>query len=66
MLRELHANAYDRPYPLDSMGSRPLSHRQTSDSWSSSRVGDDQRMPGVVCLIELFALWVLGFGIAHV
>jgi hypothetical protein len=38
-----------RPYPLENTGSRPLSHRQANEGRSSSWVGDDQRMPGVVC-----------------
>jgi hypothetical protein len=38
-----------RPYPRESTGSRPLSPSQTRESQISSWVGDDQRIPGVVC-----------------
>ena len=39
---------YDQD-PWENSGSRPLSHRQASDRQTSSWVGDDQRIPGVVC-----------------
>ena len=48
-------NFHIRPYPLENSGSRPLSHRQASEGQTSSWVGDDQRIPGVVCLLPLFA-----------
>ncbi|KAH7358340.1 hypothetical protein B0T11DRAFT_284246 [Plectosphaerella cucumerina] len=38
-----------RPHPLENTGSRPLSQSQANEGRSSSWVGDDQRMPGVVC-----------------
>ena len=40
-----------RPYPLENSGSRLLSHRQASEGQTSSWVGDDQRIPGVVCFL---------------
>ena len=46
-------NYHIRPYPLENSGSRPLSHRQTSEGQTSSWVGDDQRIPGVVCFCFL-------------
>jgi hypothetical protein len=42
-----------RPYPLENTGSRPLSQRQASEGLISSWVGDDQRIPAVVCLFFL-------------
>ena len=42
-----------RPYLLEYTGSRLLSPSQASKSSSSSWVGDDQRMPGVVCFFFL-------------
>ena len=47
-------NFHIRPYPLENSGSRPLSHRQASEGQTSSWVGDDQRIPGVVCFLHLF------------
>jgi hypothetical protein len=47
------ADCYIRPYPLENSGSRPLSHRQASEGQTSSWVGDDQRIPGVVCFCFL-------------
>ncbi|KAI4863485.1 hypothetical protein F4820DRAFT_426943, partial [Hypoxylon rubiginosum] len=41
-------NLHVRPYDLENSGSRPLSHRQTRYSRTSSWVGDDQRILGVV------------------
>src|SRR6476620_11812455 len=50
---------YIRPYPLENTGSRPLSHSQASEGWISSWVGDDQRIPGVVCIFAPVMLFVL-------
>ncbi|KAL2142718.1 hypothetical protein VTI28DRAFT_806 [Corynascus sepedonium] len=47
-----------RPYLLGNSGSRPLSQRQTNKGSSSSWVGDDQRMPGVVCFCSFLLLGV--------
>ena len=38
-----------RPKLVENTGSRPLSHSQAAKRWISSWVGDDQRIPGVVC-----------------
>src|SRR6478609_4584773 len=40
---------YIRPKLVENTGSRPLSHSQAAKRWISSWVGDDQRIPGVVC-----------------
>ena len=54
-------NSHIRPYPCESTGSRPLSPRQTHESQISSWVGDDQRIPGVVCFCPIFAeAWSCG------
>jgi hypothetical protein len=45
---------YIRPKPLENTGSRPLSLSQAEERRTSSWVGDDQRIPGVVCLFFLF------------
>ena len=50
------ADLHIRPYPCESTGSRPLSPRQTHESQISSWVGDDQRIPGVVCSFWIFHL----------
>ena len=42
-------NLHIRPYLRKNTGSRPLSPRQIRESQTSSWVGDDQRIPGVVC-----------------
>ncbi len=47
--RSLDVAQHIRPYPLENTGSRPLSPSQASESQISSWVGDDQRIPGVVC-----------------
>ena len=44
-----------RPYPVENTGSRPLSHSQAAEGWISSWVGDDQRIPGVVCFLRFFS-----------
>ncbi|KAM5513947.1 hypothetical protein FOXYSP1_04914 [Fusarium oxysporum f. sp. phaseoli] len=47
-----------RPKLVENTGSRPLSHSQAAKRWISSWVGDDQRIPGVVCfLLILLFLW---------
>ena len=38
-----------RPYPVENTGSRPLSQSQAAEGLISSWVGDDQRIPAVVC-----------------
>src|SRR6478609_6854750 len=38
-----------RPYLQENTGSRPLSHSQACKGRISSWVGDDQRIPAVVC-----------------
>ena len=43
-----------RPYLPENTGSRPLSHSQANEGRISSWVGDDQRIPAVVCLFEIF------------
>ncbi|KAL2024298.1 hypothetical protein VTK56DRAFT_8780 [Thermocarpiscus australiensis] len=50
-----------RPYPLESTASRPLCPSQTSEGRTSSWVGDDQRIPGVVCSFLPFFFVVFGF-----
>ena len=52
-------NFHIRPYPLENSGSRPLSHRQASEGQTSSWVGDDQRIPGVVCLFAVLSTFFL-------
>ncbi|KAM5521124.1 hypothetical protein FOXYSP1_15014 [Fusarium oxysporum f. sp. phaseoli] len=42
---------YIRPKLVENTGSRPLSHSQAAKRWISSWVGDDQRIPGVVCFL---------------
>jgi hypothetical protein len=42
-----------RPYLLENTGSRPLSHSQAGKGQISSWVGDDQRIPAVVCFVFL-------------
>jgi hypothetical protein len=42
-------NKHIRPKPSESTGSRPLSLSQAEERRTSSWVGDDQRIPGVVC-----------------
>jgi hypothetical protein len=60
-----------RPYPLENTGSRPLSHSQASEGRISSWVGDDQRIPAVVCFLAVisflhsFAITVLGSSFIH-
>ena len=39
-----------RPYLVENTGSRPLSHSQAAKGLISSWVGDDQRIPAVVCV----------------
>ena len=40
---------YIRPYLVENTGSRPLSQSQAAKGLISSWVGDDQRIPAVVC-----------------
>ena len=42
-------NHHIRPYPLGSMGSRPLSLNETGEGQISTQVGDDWGILGVVC-----------------
>ena len=42
---------YIRPKLVENTGSRLLSQSQATKRWISSWVGDDQRMPGVVCSV---------------
>jgi hypothetical protein len=39
---------------MENTGSRPLSHSQATNRRISSWVGDDQRIPAVVCLFFYF------------
>ena len=39
-----------RPYPVENTGSHPLSQSQAAEGLISSWVGDDQRIPAVVCV----------------
>ena len=50
-----------RPYPRESTGSRPLSPSQTRESRTSTQVGDDWGILGVVC----FCLFLLFFFTPH-
>jgi hypothetical protein len=43
------ASNHIRPKLVENTGSRPLPHRQAAKRRISSWVGDDQRIPGVVC-----------------
>jgi hypothetical protein len=52
---------YIRPKPSENTGSRPLSLSQAEERRTSSWVGDDQRIPGVVCLFGAFYLLSLLF-----
>ena len=48
-----------RSYPLENSGSRLLSHRQASEGRISSWLGDDQRIPAVVCFCTSYLRFVL-------
>jgi hypothetical protein len=50
-----------RPQLVENTGSRPLPHRQAAKRRISSWVGDDQRIPGVVCLLLVFDLFVVRY-----
>jgi hypothetical protein len=52
-------NCHIRPKPLENTGSRPLSLSQAKERRTSSWVGDDQRIPGVVCFY--FSLFIYFF-----
>jgi hypothetical protein len=41
-----------RPQTVENWASRPLCHTQATDRQISSWVGDDQRIPAVVCLLS--------------
>ena len=43
-----------RPYLPENTGSRPLSHSQAGKGQISSWVGDDQRIPAVVCCLPFY------------
>jgi hypothetical protein len=58
-LYNLHllSNEYIRPQALENTGSRPLSLSQAGDRLISSWVGDDQRIPAVVCFFFVFGFF---------
>src|SRR6478735_3095651 len=45
-----------RPYLQENTGSRPLSHSQACKGRISSWVGDDQRIPAVVCFLLILLI----------
>jgi hypothetical protein len=53
---ESASNFHIRPYLPENTGSRPLSHSQAGKGRISSWVGDDQRIPAVVCFLPVAAL----------
>ena len=49
-----------RPYLVENTGSRPLSQSQAAEGLISSWVGDDQRIPAVVCffvVVLTYCFW---------
>jgi hypothetical protein len=56
-----HHRKHIRPKVVENTGSRPLSHSQATNRRISSWVGDDQRIPAVVCFLLGAFLVVLDF-----
>ena len=54
-----------RPYLVENTGSRPLSQSQAAKGLISSWVGDDQRIPAVVCFLVSFTFLPFDWRLFH-